>query len=210
VTISGSVKVESYGASRRRTGPGSSRDAFWIARAGAPAAVVCDGTGPAPQCAGRVVRLFAQQVEAGTLDVSRFPSWTQWLAATDASLAGGAETTFAGVAVVGDRVVGACAGDSQVFLVNEHGCVSLGHGTSPRLGTGAVAPVPVHHPLAAHDVVLLMSDGAWGVLPPAVIQSTVAQFTLKHLADLPPALLDRAAAHGHADDMTIVALRAGS
>jgi serine/threonine protein phosphatase PrpC len=113
------------------------------------------------------------------------------------------------VAIVDSRVVGACAGDSQVFLVNEHGCQPLGHAHSPRLGTGAATPVPVHHPLAAHDVILLMTDGAWGVLPASVIQSTVAQFTLRHLADLPPALLDRAAAHGHADDMTIVAMRAG-
>jgi serine/threonine protein phosphatase PrpC len=199
------VRFECYGASLARDDGGSNEDAFWIGRTMA-AAAICDGAGRAAGCAQRTARLFGQQMHTGSLDVARFPGWKRWLTSLDASLSGGPQTTFVGIAVVDDRLVGACAGDSRALLVNERGCRSL-TSRSPRLGSGLADPTPIHEVLAAHDVVLLMSDGAWGPLTRTAMTSVVATWTTRHLADLPSALLDRAASGGRTDDMTVVAMR---
>ncbi|HEY8549639.1 MAG TPA: SpoIIE family protein phosphatase [Vicinamibacterales bacterium] len=201
------MKVECYGASRARDGAHANEDAFWISRPDSTLAAVCDGAGPAQRCAGRVVQLFARQTALRALDLERFPSWTTWLKTIDASLEGGPQTTFVGVAAIEDRLVGACVGDSRACLVNEDGCRPLTDERSPRLGSGEAEPTPIHERLRAHDVVLLMSDGAWKPLSITEIHRLVMTWTLQHLADLPAALLDLASRHGRADDMTVVALR---
>ncbi len=188
---------------------GRNEDAFWIGRDDAAVVGLCDGAGHASQCAARVLQLFRAQVSSGALELASFPSWRSWLTATDASLSGGSQTTFVGIAVVGDRLVGAYAGDSRAFLVNEHGCRLLTTERTHRLGSGEAGPLPIHEPLQPHDVVLLLSDGAWGPLPVATLRDVVAAHTLKHLADLPPRLLELAARSGRPDDMTVVAMRVG-
>jgi serine/threonine protein phosphatase PrpC len=205
------MRVECYGASRARDGGSANEDAFWIARGGGPGdgrvAALCDGAGNALQCAGRVTRLFGDMVTSGTLDLARFPAWTGWLTTLDASMAGGAQTTFVGVAALGDRIVGAYAGDSRAYLVNEHGCRILPEDPVRRLGSGEAEPRPLHERVVNRDVILLMSDGAWTPLQPSAIHRIVMTRTTRHLSDVPPALLDAAGAKGRIDDMTVVAIR---
>jgi serine/threonine protein phosphatase PrpC len=205
------MRVECYAASRAKDGGAANEDAFWISRAGrhgdGRVAALCDGAGNALQCAGRAVKLFGEMVTSGTLDVGRFPAWTSWLTSLDASMAGGAQTTFVGVAALDDRIVGAYAGDSRAYLVNEHGCRILTEEPCPRIGSGQAEPRPIHERVARRDVILLMSDGAWTPLPPPAIQRIVMGLTTRHLSDVPPALLDAAGAKGRIDDMTVVAMR---
>lgn len=172
------------------------------------AAAVADGAGRASLCAGRTLRDFGRQVGSGALDVSRFPAWRPWLTAVDAGFAGGPQTTFVGIAVVDDRIAGASAGDSRAFLVSEHGCRLVTTSRSPRLGSGKALPAPIHEAIASRDVVLLMSDGAWGPLRPSAIFRTVAAHATRHFAELPGALLDLPEANGRSDEMTNVAIRA--
>ncbi len=201
------MRIECYGASRMRDGGKSNEDAFWISRQDGRIAALCDGAGHAQLCGGRTVRMFGEMVQSGTLEIDRFPAWARWLKSTDASMAGGAQTTFVGVAATDGRVVGACCGDSRAYLINEHGCRLLTEEASRRLGSGEAEPRPIHERLAARDVVLLMSDGAWTPLQPPAIQRVVMGLTTRHSSDVPPALLDLAGAKGRADDMTVVAIR---
>jgi serine/threonine protein phosphatase PrpC len=201
------VKVETYGASQARDGSRANEDAFWIRRPAGTVAVVCDGTGNAQGCAQHVVQLFGRQIESGALDVNRFPAWSSWLRSMDAALLGGSQTTFVGVTVVGNRLLGAYAGDSRAFLVNEHGCRLLNESPGHRLGSGEAEPRPIHEELRSGDVVLLMSDGAWSPLGLSAIHRVVVCGTLRHFADLPPDVLEAAARKGRADDMTVIAMR---
>jgi serine/threonine protein phosphatase PrpC len=201
------MRVECYGASRMRDGASANEDAYWVSREDGRVAALCDGAGHAQLCGARTLRLFAEQVHSGTLDLDRFPAWTRWVKSIDASLAGGVQTTFVGVAAIDGRLVGACSGDSRAYLVNEHGCRILTETASRRLGSGNADPQPVHERLSARDVVLLMSDGAWTPLSPLIIHRVVMGLTTRHLSDVPPTLLDVAGAKGRADDMTIVAMR---
>jgi serine/threonine protein phosphatase PrpC len=201
------MRVECYGASRMRDGGTSNEDAYWMSRQDGRIAVLCDGAGHAQLCAARTVRMFSEVAQSGTLEIDRFPAWARWLKSMDASMAGGAQTTFVGVAAMDGRVVGACSGDSRAYLINEHGCRLLTDEAGRRLGSGDAEPRPIHDRLAARDVILLMSDGAWTPLQPPVIQRAVMGLTTRHLSDVPPALLDLAGAKGRIDDMTVVAMR---
>jgi serine/threonine protein phosphatase PrpC len=201
------VRVETYGASQPHDGSRANEDAFWIQRPAGTVAVVCDGTGNAQGCAQRIVHLFGRQLESGALDVSRFPAWSAWLRSMDASLLGGSESTFVGVAVIENRLLGAYSGDSRAFLVNEHGCRLLTEAPGRRLGSGEADPRPIHENLTSGDVVLLMSDGAWSPLNLPAVQRIVVNGALRHFADLPPNVLEAAGKKGRPDDMTVVAMR---
>ena len=201
------MRVECYGASRTRDGGTANEDAYWISRQDGRVAALCDGAGNAQQCGGRAVRLFGEMVQSGTLELARFPAWTTWLKSMDASMAGGSQSTFVGVAVLDERIVGAYSGDSRAYLVNEHGCRILTEQACRRLGTGQAEPRPIHERVVLRDVILLMSDGAWTPLQPLAIHRAVMSLTTRHLSDVPPALLNLAGAKGRPDDMTIVAMR---
>jgi serine/threonine protein phosphatase PrpC len=201
------VKVECYGSTRPRDGSTSNEDAFWIWRPSSTVAALCDGAGNAQLCASQVLRMFTQQIEGGMLQVDRFPAWSRWLRSTDSAMAGGAQSTFVGLAVTEGRLLGAYAGDSRAYLVNEHGCRLLTEAPCKRLGSGDAEPHPIHEPLAAQDTVLLMSDGAWTPLAPIIIHRAVMAARMREFVDLPVTLIDLAGKHGRADDMTVVALR---
>ncbi len=199
---------ECYGATRPRQGSRANEDGFWIWRPSSAVAALCDGAGSPSHCAGPVLRAFARQIEGGLLDVQQFPAWSHWLGETDASLAGGIQTTFVGGALVERRLLGAYTGDSRAYLVNEHGCRLLSDLPTPPLGSGHARARPLHEPLDAHDTVLLLSDGAWTPLPLTLIHRAVMAARLAEFADLPATLLDLATRHGGAaDDMTAVAMR---
>jgi serine/threonine protein phosphatase PrpC len=61
--------------------------------------------------------------------------------------------------------------------------------------------------LRPRDVVVLLSDGAWGPLGTGGVEKAVRSAVLKHFSEVPQTLLDSAAKRGRADDMTAVALR---
>lgn len=202
------MTIDCYGATRPREGSRANEDAFWIWRPSSAVAALCDGAGNASQCAAPVLRAFAHQIEGGLLDVQQFPAWSHWLGGTDAAIAGGMRTTFVGVAIVQQRLLGAYAGDSRAYLVNEHGCRLLSDHPCPPLGSGVALARPIHEPLQPHDTVLLLSDGAWTPLPLTIIHRAVVAARLTDFADLPVTLLDLAARHGRSDDdMTVVAMR---
>jgi serine/threonine protein phosphatase PrpC len=200
------MAVQCYGASRPKDGSTANEDAFWIQRPGGTAAVVCDGAANAQRCAARVVDLFTRHLASGALEVQRFPAWASWLKTIDASLAGGSQTTFVGVALADDHVYGASCGDSRAYLVSETGTSILTDGATPRLGSGDASPQPIHVRLAARDVLVLMTDGAWTPLSASAIERCVRGHALKHPSDLPSALIDLAGARGRPDDMTVVIL----
>jgi serine/threonine protein phosphatase PrpC len=122
-------------------------------------------------------------------------------------MAGGPQSTFVGLAVADRQIFGAYAGDSRAYLVNEDGCRVLTERPGQRLGSGEADAHAIHERLDPHDTVLLMSDGAWTPLPLTIVHRTVMAARLQAFADLPVTLIDLAGKHGHADDMTVVALR---
>lgn len=72
-------------------------------------------------------------------------------------------TTFVGLCVGRDRVVGASCGDSAALLVSAERVVELtsGQRKNPPVGSGGAAAVPFVAPLDAGWQLPTMSDGAW-------------------------------------------------
>jgi len=123
-------------------------------------------------------------------------------------LLGGAQNTFLAVTVVGNQVMGACAGDSRAYFINDGTCTILtGEGSAPRLGSGKAASTQFRMNLGHWNVILLMSDGAWTTFNPYLIQKAAASAATMHFSDLPQAVLDAAERTGRLDDMTAIALR---
>jgi serine/threonine protein phosphatase PrpC len=202
------MKVECYAATRPQDGRTTNEDAFLIIREGTPVAAVCDGAGAAEQVAKRVVRLFELWVREATLGQILDPkTWVSWVRNLDSALLGGSQSTFLAVAVAGDQLVGASAGDSQAYLLGaEGGFQYLTPGADKsRLGSGEVKPFTFSVTLKPRDIVLLMSDGAWTPLGPYLIEKTVRPAALQHFSEVPVALLDAAGKTGRWDDMTVIA-----
>ena len=112
------------------------------------------------------------------------------------------------VAAMDTLAVGACAGDSRAYLLNrEGGCRILTEGASKfRLGSGKAEAFPLREALAAGDILLLLTDGAWTPLSPYLLKKAVMGVA-GHFSDVAMAVLDAAARTGRADDMTAVSLR---
>jgi len=208
------MNVECYGATRPQQGRSANEDAFLITGGATPLVALCDGAGNAEMAAKKVLRLFRKLFEeAAPEDVERFPTWASWVRVLDSSLLGGSQSTFVAGAVLGDRIVGACAGDSRAYLIDRDGnCKILTDGSQGpasklRLGSGRAEPSPIHQLLQPRDVVLLLSDGAWTPLSPELIRRAVVGAALNHFSEVPQAVLDAASRTGRADDMTAVALR---
>jgi serine/threonine protein phosphatase PrpC len=215
------MHLEAYAATRPQEGRSGNEDAFSIVRdapGGALVAAVADGAGAAGQAAGRVLRLFERLVaDGGEEALERFPSWAGWVQVLDSSLLDGTQSTFVAVAALAApgrreaRLVGAWVGDSRAYVVGRDGEVELlTDGSSRfRLGSGRVEPRPIHRAIAPGEVVLLLTDGAWTPLGPGTYRlgRLVMQAALRHLSDVPGAILDEAARAGRADDMTAVVVR---
>jgi len=149
------MKVECYAASRPQQDRTTNEYAFLVIREGIPFAVVCDGAGNAEQAARRIVRLFELWVREATLGEILLPkTWTSWVRQLDSALLGGAESTFLAVAVVGDQVVGASAGDSQAYLLGAEGRLQFltASADKARLGSGTVEPCPIRATLQPRDI----------------------------------------------------------
>ncbi len=203
--------TEAFAASARQDGHAISEDAFLI-RPGDPVIVaLADGAGAAEQAARRVLRQFDTLVGAASAgDVQSFPVWSRWLRTLDLGLSGGAvQSTFVAAAIVGERVVGAAAGDSRAYLWSREGDLRLlTEGASKwRLGSGRVTPFPIHAPISRGDIVLLLSDGAWAPLSMDRLRQAVARVVLRSLAEVPEEIIRDAGRTGAADDMTVVVAR---
>jgi serine/threonine protein phosphatase PrpC len=107
--------------------------------------------------------------------------------------------------------VGAWVGDSRAYRIDREGGVELlTDGSSRfRLGSGRVEPRPIHRPVEPGELVLLLTDGAWTPLAgsPYRLGRLVMEAALRHLSEVPPAILDAASRAGRADDMTAVVVR---
>jgi len=154
------VRAECYGATRPQQGRAANEDAFWIGgsrRVGAgaswpgdagaewkiiarpPVVALCDGAGKAQLAAQKALRLFGKLYrEAEPEAIERFPTWAGWVRVLDSALLGGAQSTFLAAAVIGDRVVGACVGDSRAYLIDREGRASIvaGAGGQVKAGSG--------------------------------------------------------------------------
>jgi len=202
--------VEIYAASRAQDGRSWNEDAFLIGRGEIPFAALCDGSGNAQGVAKRALGMFKKLVSEATPEsVSQFMTWATWAKILDSALLGGPQSTLVSVAVIGQRVVGCCAGDSRLYRVIADGTIQILTEEAPRfrLGSGLVDPFPIHSPFQPGDSLLLMSDGAWTPLGVPTIQRVLAKSATSHFSDFPSALLEEAGKKGCADDMTVIALK---
>lgn len=204
------MKVEIYGTSRMQEGHKKNEDAFIIGRGETAFAAICDGAGNAEQSAKKVLQLFEKFIrKASADDLVIFPTWRKWVKSLDSSLLGGSESTFLAVAAQDGRFIGACAGDSRAYLRDNNGKLRIitEQSSKQRLGSGQAEAFPIHERASRGDVLLLMSDGAWTPLNKYRVQKILSAYTLKHLADLPGAILEEASRAGRADDMTVIAIK---
>jgi serine/threonine protein phosphatase PrpC len=204
------MRLECYAASRPQQGRAQNEDAFLIHRGERPVVALCDGAGNAELAAKRVLALFEKLVAAASPEqLTDAAAWEHWIKILDLSLLGSSQSTFVGVTVVGQLVVGACAGDSRAYLLDRDGrCHILTEGASKqRLGSGAVQPFTSRFTMNAREALLLLSDGAWTPLTLYLLQKAVMGAALRHFSEVPQSILDAAGRTGRADDMTAVALR---
>jgi len=202
--------MEIYGNSRTQDGRTRNDDAFLIGRGPVPYAALCDGSGNAGQVAKRALKILEGLVSQATVeDFQLFPTWANWTRLMDSALLGGAQSTFLAVAVMSDRVVGSCAGDSRLYHLPFDGGIRIltEEAGKSRLGSGDVSPFPIHHRIGPGDILLLMSDGAWTPLNLTKLGNLKIKASASHFSEFPGAILDEAGKTGRADDMTVVAIR---
>jgi serine/threonine protein phosphatase PrpC len=119
-------------------------------------------------------------------------------------------TTLIGLAVAGDRIVGASNGDSELWLMGGDGRVSEltdRQEKNPPIGSGYAAIAPFAAPLVRSWLVLAMSDGVWKYVGYDAIREALETFRGQGLID---ALLSRARlprTGGLPDDFTAVVLQ---
>ncbi len=205
--------IDGYGATRVQAGRRANEDAFVIEREPVPHAAVFDGVGNAEQAAHRAARFFRAIIKDQAVRAGDPNAWAGWVRLMDSRLMGGTQSTFVGVAVPDvdqGLVVGAYAGNSRAYIVGEEGVRLVTAESSPgRLGSGRAQGKTFMLKLRAYDILLLMSDGAWGAFGGTyLLRKAVTSALARHFSEVPQGILDAAApAGGPADDMTVVALR---
>lgn len=203
--------MEIYANSRIQDGRTTNEDAYLIGRGAVPYAALCDGSGNAGQVAKRALKILdglASRVSAEEFQL--FQTWVNWTHLMDSALLGGAQSTFLAVAVISDRVVGVCAGDSRLYYLPFEGEIQIltEEAGKFRLGSGEVTPFPIHRRISRGDILLLMSDGAWTPLSLTRLRNLKFKASASHFSEFPAIILDEAGRSGRADDMTVVAIRA--
>jgi serine/threonine protein phosphatase PrpC len=206
------MKVECFAETRPQEGRQhtENQDAYVLGHSPVPWAAVLDGAGNAQTVARRAAAILEgwfREVSLG--QILRAEAWVAVARRLDLSLRGGRETTLVAGAVVGSEVIGVAVGDSRAYRVPLESAVSLltAEASKTRLGSGEIRPHVFRQRLQPRDVLLLLSDGAWGPLGPSGIDRAVRAAFSRHFSETPAAVLDAAARHGRADDMTVVALR---
>jgi serine/threonine protein phosphatase PrpC len=80
-----------------------------------------------------------------------------------------------------------------------------------RLGGGQAKPAFLTGNLQARDLLVLMTDGAWGPLGSlSMAQRAIVKGIGRHLSDVQLSILESASGAGRADDMTAVVMRKGA
>jgi Stage II sporulation protein E (SpoIIE) len=205
--------IECYGATRIQAGHRANEDAFVIEREPVPHAAVFDGVGNAEQAAHNAARFFKAVIKDQAVRAIDLNAWAGWVRLMDSRLMGGTQSTFVGVAVPDvdqGLVVGAYAGNSRAYIIGEDGVRLVTAESSPgRLGSGRAQGKTFMFKLRPYDILLLMSDGAWGAFGGTyLLRKAVASALARHFSEVPQAILDAATPTGEpADDMTVVALR---
>ena len=202
--------MEIFASSRRQDGRTTNEDAFLIGRGLVPYAALCDGSGNAGQVGKRALKILEGLVsQASVEEFELFPTWANWTRLLDSALIGGPQSTFLAAALVKDRVVGVCAGDSRLYHLQFGGGIQIltEDAGKSRLGSGKVEPFPIHQRVSRGDVLLLMSDGAWTPLNLLKLERLWGKSASIHFSDFPGLILDEAGKMGRADDMTVVAMK---
>jgi serine/threonine protein phosphatase PrpC len=132
-----------------------------------------------------------------------------WPSARRASRLSWARQTLAAVSIIGTEARGVVVGDSRIYLLPEDGgCRLLAEPLSKaRLGSGEIEPTLVRRPMSPHDILLILTDGAWTQLESLRLDRAARKAALDHFSDVPGAILAAAGQRGRADDMTAVAMR---
>lgn len=198
------MQMECYSATRTQVGKTSNEDAFLIGRGPIPYIVLCDGAGNAQQSAKKVCSLF-QKLISEPAEIEDSATWQRWIKILDSSLLGGHQSTFLGVAPVGNELVGASAGDSRLYLFDREGELRILTDTAKRLGSSHAEAFMIRHSPTSGETILLMSDGAYGPLSPYALKKAIVSAANRHFSELPESILN--AAKSREDDATVVALR---
>ena len=184
---------------------GENQDAFTIVRVPVVTAVVCDGAGNAELAARRVTGLLELWLANTTLGQASSSSQG------NSALLGGSECTLAAVQSSAPRRAALWSVTrASTSSPKTAAAVSSEPLSKARLGSGDVEPTSVRHQMAPHDILLLVTDGAWTPLGPARLERAARKAALVHFSDVPPAILDAAGQRGRADDMGAVAIRLAS
>jgi serine/threonine protein phosphatase PrpC len=205
--------VECFGATRFQAGKAVNEDVFVIDRDPIPLVAIFDGAGNAEQAAERASRFFKTLITDPDASVGEMDTWAGWVRLMDSHLWGGPESTFVGAAVPDVNlglIVGAYAGNSRAYLAGREGFQLLTTESSPaRLGSGRVEARTFSVAFRPHDILLLMSDGAWAPFGnTAVLRKAIESAASRHFSEVPEAILGAATPpDGPPDDMTVVALR---
>lgn len=198
------MQIECYSATRAQQYKAANEDAFLIGRGCTPYAIVCDGAGNAQQSAKKVCSLFEKLISV-PVELEEPVTWQRWVKVLDSSLLGGHQSTFLGVAIVGTQLIGTNAGDSRLYLFDREGQLRILTETTKRLGSGHAEASMIRHPLKSGEIILLMSDGAYGSLSLYALKRAIINAASGHFSGVPEMILN--AATGREDDATVVALR---
>lgn len=132
-------------------------------------------------------------------------TWHRWIKILDSSLLGACQSTFVAVAVIGNAVIGASAGDSRLYLFDREGELRILTENRKRLGSGHAEAFMIRHSFRSGEILLMMSDGAYGPLSLYALKKAIVRTASRHFSEMPEAILE--AAKTREDDATIVALR---
>lgn len=206
------MRVECFGQSRPQNGRAQplNQDAFVIGRGAVQWVGLGDGAGNAQSVAKHALALLGTRLKEAPLgEMLREQAWRGWAKGLDSALLGGPQSTLVAAAVVGEEAMGVAAGDSRAYVVPIEGPMRLltEAASKARLGSGETEPFVFRTALAARDVLLLVSDGAWTPRGSSGLERAVRAGFARPFPDLPAAVLDAASRRGCADDMTAVALR---
>jgi serine/threonine protein phosphatase PrpC len=211
------MRVEVYAATRAQQGR-TNEDHFTIGRGIFPMYAVADGAGNAQRSAKRATDLFTKlhaETEVSTPAALRHQAtWKNWTRLLDTALLGGGQATFCAFTLTGHQdkysATGVSVGDTRLYLLPSNG--NLLHITESakksRLGSGHAEPITFHIDLYPGDLLITMTDGAYTPMKATEIAPVAMRAKVKHLSEVPMALIDRAAKFGGlADDATAMVVR---
>ncbi len=208
----GPVHCECFGQSRPQEGRQhtQNQDAYVIGRSPVPWAALLDGAGNAQTVARRAAGLLERWFQEASLgQILREEAWRGMARRLDSALMGGPQSTLVAVALVGRELLGVAVGDSRAYVVPIEEATRLvtDDGSKQRLGSGEVEPFFFRLHLEPRDVVVLLSDGAWGPLGLNGVDRAVRAAFAKHFSETSSTLLEAASRRGCGDDMTAVTVR---